>query len=420
MNTTSNSTTDCSAQQELQTLETAILAILASIKPVIQTETLPILEAHNRILAQDLEARVNVPPTDNSAVDGYALNSEQMPPEHCLPVSQRIPAGRVPETLKAGTAARIFTGASIPRGADCVVMQEQCEREGNKVRIPSNISVGQNIRPKGQDLQVGQTILRKGEVLRPQAIGLAASSGYASLKVFAPLTLAILSTGDELCEPGDVLGEGQIYNSNRYLLQALLNSFGCKVLDLGVIPDKLDATSAALEHAAQNADLILTTGGASVGEEDHVKAAIEAMGSLSLWRLALKPGKPFMFGRINETPVLGLPGNPGAVLVTFSLLARPALLKRMGCRHTKVISERRTLAFSPGSNGKRREFKRVQCQSNGSLILHPNQSSGMLSSACWADGLAVIPEYSELKAGDSVEYYSFNSLMNLPYQGSEP
>lgn len=399
-------------------METALSRVVSSIQAIERQTTVDLAQAVNRILALDLRSSVDVPPQDNSAVDGYAINTQEVKQGDWINVSQRIPAGTAPKRLAPGTAARIFTGATVPEGADCVVMQEDTDTTPDKVSILSAFKPSQNIRARGQDLKQGATILQRGQILSPQAIGLAASSGIRMLPVFAPLKVAYFSTGDELVEPGTPLQPGQIYNSNRYLLSAMLSNFGCEAIDLGCIPDSLDATCAALETAHQKADVILTTGGASVGEEDHVKSALQRLGELNLWRIALKPGKPFMFGQIQGTPILGLPGNPGAVLVTFCLLARPALLKRMGCDTLYPAAELTELAFSPGHNGKRREFKRVQKQADGRLIAHPNQSSGMLSSACWADGLAVIPEHSELKAGDRVEFYSFANLMFPPYQGA--
>ncbi len=409
--------TDCSDKQDLLTLDAALETLVEGISPLTKHDSVSLPASANRILAQEITAQVSVPPCDNSAVDGYAINTRHSTVDTWINVSQRIPAGSAPEALTPGTAARIFTGASIPEGANAVLMQEDCETQESAIRFRQVATEGLNIRRQGQDLATGQSILRPGQVMHPHAIGLAASAGIAKVAVHARPVIAIFSTGDELVEPGQSISGGQIFNSNRYLLLALLNNLGCEVLDLGVIADSRPATEQALKQAATHADMIISTGGASVGEEDHVKAAVSALGSLNLWRIALKPGKPFMFGDIDHTPFLGLPGNPGAVLVTFCLLARPAILKRMGCAQILPPSQQRALAFTPGKNGKRREFKRVQCLPDGRLLAHPNQSSGMLSSACWSDGLAVIPEFSELNEGDAVEFYSFDSLMNLPYSG---
>ena len=409
---------DCSAQQTLISLDEALKGLLSSIATLTDHEQLTLDAATNRVLAETLASQVDVPPADNSAVDGYAVNTEHCATDTWINVSQRIPAGSVPQPLQPGTAARIFTGAGIPEGADAVIMQENCETRHDAVRFTPAPLSGQNIRARAQDLAAHQPLLQAGQVLTPHAIALAASSGNAHLSVFKRPCIAIFSTGDELVEPGQTLQPGQIYNSNRYLLQALLHNLGCEVMDLGVIADDRAATEKALMQAASQADMIISSGGASVGEEDHVKDAVNTLGTLSMWRIAIKPGKPFMFGQIDATPFLGLPGNPGAVLVTFCVLARPALLKLMGCSQHAAQAQPRRLAFSPGKQGKRREFKRVRCNERGWLEVHPNQSSGMLSSACWADGLALIPEHSELKEGDVVEFFSFDSLLTLPYMGA--
>ena len=378
-------------------------------------EKIPLTQALNRVLAEDLVSSIQVPPADNSAVDGYAVMFEDVTSTSSLPISQRIPAGLAPTPLKKGSVARIFTGASIPEGANAVIMQEQATltRDGQDVQFQTEASAQQNIRPMGQDIKAGQIILKQGQTLSPQRLGLAASVGFAEVSVYRPLTVAILSTGDELVEPGEAAGPGKIYNSNRYLLQGLLNNFQFEVIDLGVIPDEFEATQTALKQASNVADVVITTGGASVGEEDYIKKAIKSLGRIDLWRVAIKPGKPFMFGKINETPILGLPGNPGAVFVTFLQLARPFLLASQGVTQESTSCFKLPLGFDIKKAGIRREFLRAKQDSTGQLIRHPNQSSGMLSSASWAEGLIVIPEHEAPKKGDLVDFMPFSSLFSI-------
>lgn len=406
---------DCSAQQSLNSLDTVVSYLLEQVASVSETESVNLHFALNRVLAEDLSSPVNVPPADNSAVDGYALSAASVNNTDTLEVSQRIPAGHSPEPLQKGTAARIFTGASIPDGADCVVMQEHTELTGNgaSVTFLQNVRAGQNIRPKGQDIEAGQTILHKGQNLSPQRLGLAASTGCANVQVYRPLKVAYFSTGDELVEPGEPIQSGQIYNSNRYLLNGLLSSLKFEGIDLGVIPDNLEATKAALQNAAEQADVVISTGGASVGEEDYIQSAINALGKVDLWRVAIKPGKPFMFGKIGKTPVIGLPGNPGAVFVTFMALARPFLLKAQGLTQVLPQTVKLPLAFNINKAGTRREFLRVRQDNSGRLVRHPNQSSGMLSSASWAEGLAIIPEHEVPEINSMVDFLPFSTLLSL-------
>ncbi len=417
--TTSDGTAGCDAQA-LKSVDLMLEELLAQVRPVTETETVLIGEALGRVLASSLISSVNVPPYDNSAMDGYAvaLSSLSATTETTrLPISQRIPAGTVPSALAPMTAARIFTGATIPANADAVVMQEQCKTEGNNVILPSQLTAQQNIRPFGQDISKGQTLLTTGHRLKPQDQGLLASIGINKVSVFRRLKVAILSTGDELTEPGTPLAEGQIYNSNRYTLKGLLNAQGFDIVDLGIVEDTHAATVNALSTAANQADVIITSGGVSVGEEDHVKAAITELGELNLWRLAIKPGKPFALGRVKQTPVLGLPGNPGAVFVTFCILARPYLLKQQGLSSVDTHRFKLPLAFNIRKAGKRREFLRVKLAQDdaGQTLLqkYPNQSSGVLSSASWADGFAIIREHTAPQQGELVEFIPFSSIMGV-------
>lgn len=414
-----NSCCDNIPTPALKNLDEAIAELKAATNTLLdisppKTEVIPLSNALNRILSQDIYSTINVPPADNSAVDGYALNTETFDPKQDMLISQRIPAGHAPQALEKNTAARIFTGAHIPDGANCVVMQENTKlnTEETRVSISAPPTYKQNIRPMGQDIKIGDCILKKGDVLTPQRLGLIASIGIAEAEVFTPLTVAILSTGDELIEPGTTAKEGQIYNSNRYLLRGFLDSLHFNILDLGVIPDTLNSTTQALEKAASKADVIITTGGASVGEEDYVQTAISKLGQLDFWKVAIKPGKPVMLGNIQNTPILGLPGNPGAVFVTFMILARPFLLHRQGLRNTQLKPYSLPINFDVKKASIRREFLRVIRKDEG-LELHSNQSSGMLSSASWAEGLAIIMEQTAPKKGDTVSFIPFDTLLNF-------
>ncbi len=407
--------TDCSRKQSLLSLDHALDHLLAKARVITDLEQVSLDESLNRILAKPVHASVNAPPADNSAVDGYALASQSLESGNSFLISQRIPAGTSPQPLEPGTAARIFTGAEIPTGADCVVMQENTslDEENQRVNIEKEATPQQNIRPCGQDFREGDTLIKAGQVMTPPRIGLAASTGCSHVTVFRKLKIAILSTGDELIEPGQALASGQIYNSNRYLLKGLLACFGFEVIDLGVVADSLTATETALKQGVEHADIILTTGGASVGEEDYVQSAIRSSGHIDFWRIAIKPGKPFMYGEIDSVPILGLPGNPGAVLVTSLVLGRPFMLKCQGVPSTAASYYHLPLLAPPKNPGLRREFLRVKVNNKGELERHPNQSSGMLSSASWADGLACIPEGQTVKPGEPVAFYPFTSLLSL-------
>jgi len=395
-------------------LEEALDHILAQAPEITATERIPLDTALGRTLAEDQRVPADVPPADNSAVDGYALCTGDLTADGRLPVSARVPAGMQAPALTPGTAVRLFTGSPIPAGADAVVMQEHVQCEGDSIRISARVIPGQNIRRQGQDLSRGALALSRGTRLRPQELGLLASMGIHQVAVLTRPRVALLTTGDELTEPGQPLAPGKIYNTNRYTLLGLLSQAGCEVSYCATVADDRAATRTALARAAASADLILTSGGVSVGEEDHIRAVLQESGTLSLWRLAIKPGKPLAFGHIQDTPLLGLPGNPAAVLVTFLIVVMPFLRRCQG-QTGRVTGERLPAAFSVNTASVRREFIRARKQiQNGDISLeaYPNQSSGVLSSACWADGLAVVPEQSRVRPGDLLTYYSFTELLS--------
>jgi molybdopterin molybdotransferase len=392
----------------LMPVEQAIETILSTAKPVAETQSVPLLNALGRVLAADQVSTINVPPLDNSAMDGYALRCDDVS-EQRLVVSQRIAAGDVGQPLVAGTAARIFTGAPIPVGADSVVMQENVTAHDDGIEILGAVKRGQNIRPLGQDIQQDSCVLKKGEQLRPQEIGLLASIGVEQVDVYRPLKVAVMSTGDELVEPGMPLAEGKIYNSNRYTLSALLMALGCEVVDGGIVKDDLSSTCEQLKTLADSVDVIISSGGVSVGEEDYVKAAVESMGRLSLWKLAIKPGKPLAFGDVLGTPFFGLPGNPSSVFVTFCLCARPYLRAMQGSLDTLAVTTRATAAFDWLRAGTRQEYLRARVL-GGQVELFNNQSSGVLASASWANALVVIPVGATVTAGDDVEVLLMSEL----------
>lgn len=405
----------CCEKPGLMPVEQALAQLLAAAVPTTRTCRLPLAAALGRVLAEDIVSGIDVPPAPNSAMDGYCLRFEDFRPGQVLPLSQRIPAGVVPEPLQPGTAARIFTGAEVPSNVDCVVMQEDCVETDTGVQINDNPEPGQHIRPRGQDIERGQRILERGHRLRAQDLGLLASIGVAEVTLFQPLRVALLSTGDELVEPGHPLAAGQIYNSNRYTVTGLLQGLGLEIHDLGVIPDTQAATETALRAAAAQADVIVSSGGVSVGEEDHVKAALTALGDLQLWKLAIKPGKPFAFGSVLGTPFLGLPGNPAAVFVTFCILCRPWLLKSQGASRIQPQGFTVPAGFAIPRPGKRQEYLRARLEGEGSerqLVPHPNQSSGVLFSASWSSGFAVVPAGVQINPGDPVQYLPFDSLLN--------
>jgi molybdopterin molybdotransferase len=402
---------DCCAEPALLPVEAAInkLLALADAAPIREVERVALADADGRVLAEPLIASLDLPPWDNSAMDGYALCLADWQGEP-LVVSQRIFAGSMPEALTSGTCARIFTGAPLPVGADCVEMQENAEvLADGRVRFTQVIKLRQNVRPQGQETRIGERVLEAGTRLGPIEQGLIASLGLATLSVRRRARVAVLSTGDELIEPGQPLGAGQIYNSNRQLLIGWLQRLGCTVVDAGILPDDLDQTRSALA-ALHAVDLILSTGGVSVGEADFLGAVLREEGELTLWKLAIKPGKPLTCGHFRGVPVLGLPGNPASTLVTFSLLARPYILRRMGVSAVAPLGFAVPAGFTWSKPGKRREYLRARME-HGRAVLYPNQSSGVLRSAAWADGLVEVLENSTLVEGDSVRFIAFSELL---------
>lgn len=396
---------------ELMPVEIALarLLALAEAAPIRDTESLALAACEGRVLARDLISTLDLPPWPNSAMDGYALNLADwsgMP----LPVSQRIFAGQAPEPLAAGTCARIFTGAPVPAGADCVEMQENAQVQADgRVVFTEALHAGQNIRPQGQETTVGETVLAAGTRLGPIEQGLAASLGCAALDVIRRVRVAVLSTGDELIEPGQALGPGQIYNSNRVLLCSWLTRLGCEVVDAGILPDDLPATRKRLAELGA-VDLILSTGGVSVGEADFLGIALREEGELALWKLAIKPGKPLTCGHFRGVPVIGLPGNPASTLVTFALLARPYILRRQGVQAVEPLKFQVPAGFVWPKAGNRREYLRGRLE-QGRAVIYKNQSSGVLRSAAWAEGLVEVLEGRTLVEGDLAGFIPLSEVL---------
>jgi len=395
----------------LMPMEAALerLLALAEAAPIEQVEQVALADADGRVLAEPLIAALDLPPWANSAMDGYALRLVDWTGQ-ALPVSQRIQAGSAPLPLEPGTCARIFTGAPLPAGADTVEMQENAELdETGRVHFREPLKVGQNVRDQGQETRIGDCVLPAGTRLGPIELGLAASLGAAQLSVRRRLRVAVLSTGDELVEPGQVLGPGQIYNSNRRLLIAWLQRLGCSVVDAGILHDDLQRTRDAL-GALGEVDLILSTGGVSVGEADFLGMALREAGELALWKLAIKPGKPLTFGHYQGVPVIGLPGNPASTLVTFGLLARPYMLRRLGVQRVEPLGFAVPAGFIWAKPGMRREYLRARLE-QGRVVPYANQSSGVLRSAAWAEGLAEVMEGSTLAEGDMLRFIPLSEIL---------
>ena len=406
----------------LMSLDEALKSLLAQISPLTGVESVATLDADGRILAQDLVSALQVPAFDNSSMDGYAVRSADVQEVGAeLTVTQRIAAGHFGQPLLPGQAARIFTGAPVPPGADAIVMQEQTELVStdtpDRVRFLTPAAPGQWVRRSGEDVRMGDTVLKRGQKLGPAELGLAASLGLAHLQIMSRPKVALFSTGDELVMPGDVapanMPPGAIYNSNRFFLRALLHRLGCEVSDLGIVPDRREATIAALKTAADHHDLIVTSGGVSVGEEDHVKPAVQALGALALWQIAMKPGKPFAYGHVRRETApgmahfVGLPGNPVSSFMTFLLLVKPLILALQGAEQRAPVCMPLPAHFDVPKADKRREFLRVRRNAQGGLDLFPNQSSGVLTSVVWGDGVVDNPAGQTIAHGDLVSFWPF-------------
>ena len=395
----------------LLSVDEALEVLLSAAKPVEETEQVPTLEASDRVLARSLASTMDVPPMDNSAMDGYAVRTADVPaPDTRLPVSQRIQAGEAARPLAPATAARIFTGAPLPPGADAIVMQEFCAVEGDQVVVRKVPRSGDWIRRVGSDVERGDTIVAAGRRLLPQDTGLAASVGIGSVPVYRRVRLGLFFTGDELVMPGEPLAPGRIYNSNRFTLNGMARAFGCEVHDLGIVPDSLDATRAALRRAAGECDLIVTSGGVSVGEADYVKPAVEAEGSLLMWKIAMKPGRPLAFGRVGRAAFIGLPGNPVSSFVTFLIFVRPFLLRTQGVSNVLPRTIDARADFDWSDPDARREFLRARWNAAGGLDLYPTQDSAVLTSTAWADGLVDNPPGHVIGKGDRVRFLAYSEL----------
>lgn len=392
------------------TVNETLERLTATARLLVVPETVAVMNANNRVLAQDLVASIDVPPAANSAMDGYALaQADWLGPDKDMAVSQRIPAGSIGTPLVAGTVARIFTGAPIPAGADTVVMQENTRQQGDTaVRILQLADKGANIRPRGQDIAAGNVILQRGTRLRPQDLGLIAGQGLSQIECYRKLRVALLSTGDELAEPGEQAGSGQIYNSNRFSIAALLDGWAFEFIDLGIAPDDPEIIRSVLQEGGEKADVVLTSGGVSVGEEDHVRDVVESLGSIDQWKVLIKPGKPFAFGHIGQTPFIGLPGNPVSVFVTMVIIARRFLMDCQGIRDSAVKPLQVPAAFEkPGSS--REDYLRVRMTGAG-LERFGVDSSGVMNSLCWSDGLVRQAIGQDIRAGDAVDYFPFRLM----------
>lgn len=417
MNNTTDSGNTKATRFAMISVEQALGYLLEQARPVTESESLPLEVLPGRIVAQTQCSLIDVPGFDNSSMDGIAVRSQDASGAAVtLNIAQRIAAGGTGVPLTQGQAARIFTGAPLPPGADAVVMQENCEFRADQVSFQGPVPIGQHVRSKGNNIRRGADILCAGARIRPQELGIAAAGGLAVLPVFRRLKVAFFSSGDELIEPGKSLQYGQIYNSNRYTLRGLVEGLGCESIDLGIVEDSLTATKGLLRDAAGRADVVISSGGVSVGEEDHIKAAIESVGCLEMWNIAVKPGKPVAYGRIGEADFLGLPGNPVSTLVAFCMFARPFIMRRQGV--TDVLPQRVPVVadFDWPTPMRRREFvrARINIDTGGRAIasLFPKQGSDVLSSTVWASGLVEIPEHTSVVKGDLVAYLDFEQLLH--------
>ena len=398
--------------RKLLRVEEALALFLNKADIPSNTEVLPIQHCLGRVLAEDQHIDFDMPSVDNSAMDGYALCLAELnaTPQRQLEIAQTIPAGAPLQQFQAGSCARIFTGAPVPLGADCVIPQEACIVEGDSVTFPQNIQLGANIRRRAEEVSKGDKLLSKGQKIRPQELGLLATMGQANLAVMRPVKVAIFSTGDELTPLGSPLASGHIYDSNRYILNALLQSQECEIIDLGTVPDQLAATCDTLRQAAQQADLIITTGGVSVGDEDHVKNAVAQLGNIEAWRIAIKPGKPLAYGNVQGTPLFGLPGNPVATFITFCLFVRPYLQKMQGIESSPPLSIQLPAGFNR-KPGKRREYLRANIEDNRIMPL-TQQGSAMMTSLTQSQGLVVIPEEQTINEGTLLSFIPYSAYFN--------
>jgi molybdopterin molybdotransferase len=395
----------------LLSVDEALAVLLAGARPVADVEQAPTLEATGRVLARAQRSAMDVPPLDNSAMDGYAVRTADVQaPDTKLRIAQRIMAGSVGEALAPGTAARIFTGAPIPAGADAIVMQEFCAADGDAVVIKKVPEQDAWIRRRASDIAQGAQVLAAGIRLRPQDTGLAASVGINALPVFRRVRMGLFFTGDELVMPGDPLPPGRIYNSNRFTLNGLAATFGCEVRDYGIVPDSLAATRAVLKRAAAECDVIVTSGGVSVGDADFVKPAVQAEGSLLMWKIAMKPGRPLAFGKVGAAAFIGLPGNPVSSFVTFLVFVRPFLLKTQGIAAVGPRAMAARADFDWPEPDPRREFLRVKWNTQGGLEIYPTQDSAVLTSTAWADGLVDNPPNHAIARGDTVRFLAYSEL----------
>lgn len=417
MSTHANSERDSCYASGMLTVEQALSYVLERARPVSEIETIAVEAALGRVTAEDQRSVIDVPGHDNSSMDGYALRSADASAAGSvrLAVTQRIAAGNFGLALNPGESARIFTGAPLPPESDAVVMQEDCTVAGDWVTLNGPISPGQHVRPRGNNIAANDVVLAQGTRIRPQEMGIASAVGLRMLPVFRKLRVAFFSSGDELLNPGEPLSKGKIYNSNRFSLLGLLSMLGCETVDLGIVEDDRDRTEAVLRQAASLADVIITSGGVSVGEEDHVKRAVDSIGRLEMWRVAVKPGKPLAYGRIEEADFIGLPGNPVSTVVTFCLFVRPFLLRRQGVAEVLTNAMPVVADFDWPTAANRREYVRAKLVHDERLsakaIIHPKQGSDVLASTVWADGLVEIPERSTVSRGDTVSYFSFSSLL---------